>query len=51
MKENELKERGREMIQYLKSRIQGSGGKSSKSEIVINQGELENKINEFFNKL
>ena len=45
MKDNELKERGRQMIQILKSRIHGSGGKSSKSEIVINQGELENKIN------
>ena len=45
MKDNELKEKGRQMIQHLKTRLHSSGGKSSKSEIVINQGELENKIN------
>ena len=45
MKENELKERGRQMIQLLKQRFPSSGNKSIKSEIIINLGELENSIN------
>lgn len=45
MKENDIKERGRQMIQLLKKRFQSTGNKSIKSEIIINQGELENSIN------
>jgi hypothetical protein len=45
MKENELKEKGRQMIQLLKQRLGSSGNSSVKSEIIINQGELENSIN------
>ena len=45
MKETDLKERGRQMIQLLKQRFQSSGNKSVKSEIIINQGELEHSIN------
>ena len=45
MKEGDIKEKGRQMIQLLKQKFQSSGNKSVKSEIVINQGELENSIN------
>ena len=45
MKENELKEKGRQMIQLLKQRLGSSGNSSVKSEIIINQGELDNSIN------
>ena len=45
MKELELKEKGNKMIQLLKQRFQSSGNRSVKSEIVINQGELEKSIN------
>ena len=45
MKETDLKERGRQMIQLLKQKFQSSGNKSVKSEIILNQGELENSIN------
>ena len=45
MKEGEIKEKGIQMIQLLKQRFQSSGNRSVKSEIVINQGELENSIN------
>ena len=44
-KEGEIKEKGIQMIQLLKQRFQSSGNRSVKSEIVINQGELENSIN------
>ena len=44
MKENELKEKGRQMIQILKQRLGSSGNSSVKSEFIINQGELENSI-------
>ena len=45
MKENDLKEKGRQMIQLLKQKFSSSGNRSVKSEIIINQGELENSIN------
>ena len=45
MKENEIKERGKQMIQLLKQNFKSSGKRTVKSEIIINQGELEKCIN------
>jgi hypothetical protein len=45
MKENEIKEKGRQMIQLLAEKYNNISNKTIKSEVIINQGELENSIN------
>ena len=45
MRENELKEKGKQMIQLLAEKFKSSPNKNIKSEVIINQGELENSIN------
>jgi len=45
MKENELKEKGRQMIKLLSKKYNNNSKKQIKSEIILNQNELENSIN------
>ena len=45
MKENELKEKGRQMIQLLATKYDNNSMKQIKPEIIINQNELENSLN------
>ena len=45
MKENELKEKGRQMIQLLAKKYNNNSKKQIKSELIINQSELEKSLN------